>query len=114
MNDLFEYALRDFTNSDMVGLSFNNEVNVEDKTIVLSFRRKDQLTADVIWNVFQKVTQSNSRFDALDKLVVNVHAVKMPVGFSGDDGIKSKFRPLEIMAHSKKSILQVEAEYLPP
>jgi hypothetical protein len=56
MNDLFEYALRDFADSDMVGLSISNEVNVQDKAIGLSFRRKDQLTADVIWNVFQKVT----------------------------------------------------------
>jgi hypothetical protein len=47
------------------------------------------------------VTQSNSRFNALDKLKVNVHAVKMPVGFGGD-GIKSKGRPLDIMAHLKK------------
>jgi hypothetical protein len=110
MNDLFEYALRDFTDSDMVGLSISNEVNVHDKAVGLSFRRKDQLTADAIWNVFQKVTQSNSRFDALDKLVVNVHAVKMPVGFSGGDGINSKGRSFEIMAHLKKSIMQVEAE----
>jgi hypothetical protein len=107
MNDLIDYALRDFADSDMVGLSITNEENVQDKAIGLSFRRKDQLTADVIWNVFQKVT--NSRFNALDKLVVNVHAVKMPVGFGGDC-IKIRGRPLEIMAHLKKSIVQVKAE----
>jgi hypothetical protein len=89
MNDLIDYALRDYSDSDMVGLSITNEENVQDKAIGLSFRRKDQLTTDVIWNVFQKVTQSNSRFNALDKLIVNVHAVKMPVGF-GKGGIKSK------------------------
>jgi hypothetical protein len=66
MNDLFDYALKDFSNSDMVGLSISNQENVQDKATGLSFRRKDQLTSDVIWSVFQKVTQSNSRFNALD------------------------------------------------
>jgi hypothetical protein len=86
MNDLIVYALRDFADSDRVGLSITNEENVQDKAIGLSFRRKDQLTADVIWNVFQKVTQSNSRFNALGTLIVNVHAVKMPVGFGRERG----------------------------
>jgi hypothetical protein len=40
---------------------------------------------------------------------VNVHAVKMPVGFGGD-GMKSRGRPLEIMARLKTSIVQVKAE----
>jgi hypothetical protein len=93
----------------MVDLSISNEENVQDKAIGLSFRPKDQLTADVIWKVFQKATQSNTRFDALDKLIVNVHAIKMPVGFGGD-GLKSRGRPLEIMAHLKRSIVQVKAE----
>jgi hypothetical protein len=53
MNDLIDYALRDFAGSDMVGLSITREENVQDKAIGLSFRRKDQLTADIIWNVFQ-------------------------------------------------------------
>jgi hypothetical protein len=56
MNDLFAYALRDFTDSDMVGLSISNEENVQDKPTGVSFRRKDQLTADVVSNVFQNVT----------------------------------------------------------
>jgi hypothetical protein len=109
MNDLIEYALKDFADSDMVDLSISNEENVQDKPIGISFRRKDQLTADIIWNVFQKVTQSNARFDAIDKLIGNVHAVKMPVGF-GKGGIKSRGRPLEIMARLKTSIVQVKAE----
>jgi hypothetical protein len=41
MNDLIEYALRDFADSYMVGLSITNEENVQDKAIGLSFRRKD-------------------------------------------------------------------------
>jgi hypothetical protein len=105
MNDLFQYAFKDFSDSDMVGLSISNQENVQDKAIGLSFRRKDQLTSDAIWNVFQKVTQSNSRFDALDKLFLNVHAEKMPVDFGGGGDIKSKGKPLQIMAHLKTSIV---------
>jgi hypothetical protein len=41
VTDLFEYALRDFRESDMVGITIRNQVNVQDKAIGLSFRRKD-------------------------------------------------------------------------
>jgi hypothetical protein len=73
-----------------------------DKAIGISFRRKDQLSTDVILNVWQKVTQSNSRFNALEKLVLEVYSVKMPVGFGGD-GIKTKGRSLDTLAHLKIS-----------
>jgi hypothetical protein len=91
----------------MVGISIPNEVNMRDKAIGMSFRRKDQLSTDVILNVWQKVTQSNSRFNALDKLVLEVHSVKMPVGFGR--GIKTKGRPLNALAHLKTSIVKVNA-----
>jgi hypothetical protein len=48
VTDQFEYALRDFRESDMVGITIRNQVNVQDKEIGLSFRRKDQLTENVI------------------------------------------------------------------
>jgi hypothetical protein len=51
--------------------------------------------------------QSSSRFNALDTLVVVLHSVKMPVGFGG---IKTKGRPLSVMAYLKKSIIEVKAE----
>jgi hypothetical protein len=57
--------------------------------------------------VFEKVAQSNARFNALDKIVMTVHSVKMPIGHGK---ITSKGRPLEIMVHLKKSIVQVRAE----
>jgi len=76
----------------MVGISIRNEVNMRDKAIGISFRRKEQQSTDVILNVWQ-VTQSNSRFNALEKPVLEVHSLKMPVGFGGD-GIKTKSRPL--------------------
>ena len=79
VSDLLQYALRDCEDSDMVGVTIRNEVNVQDKAIGLSFRRKDQISADVILSVWEKVIQSNSRFNALDTLVLQVHSVKMPV-----------------------------------
>ena len=92
----------------MVGKTVQNEINESDKLIGISFRRKDQLSGGVIWSVFQKVSQANSRFNALNKLVVTVHSVRMPVGFGG--GVKTKGRPISVMAHLKKSIIEVKAQ----
>jgi hypothetical protein len=92
----------------MVGITISNEDNVQDKAIGISFRRKDQITPDVIWSVFGKVAQSNARFNALDKLVLTVHYVKMPIGNGG--GITTKGRPLDTMIHLKTSIVKVKAE----
>jgi hypothetical protein len=107
VTELIEYALRNCQDSDMVGLTIRNEVNVKDKAIGISFRRKDKISEDFIWSVFEKLTQSNARFNALDKLVVVVHSVKMPVGHGR---IKTKGRQLAVMAHLKRSIIEVKAE----
>jgi hypothetical protein len=48
MSDLFAYALRNCNESDMVGVTISNDVNVQDKPIGISFRRKDQLSDEVI------------------------------------------------------------------
>jgi len=93
VTELFEHALRDLEDSDMVGITISNEVEVKDRDIGISFRRRDQITRDVIWSVFEKVAQSNARFNALDKLVMTVHSVRMPVG-NGGSKIASKGRPL--------------------
>jgi len=53
VNDLFDYALRDVNDGDMVGITIRNEVNLLDKPIGISFRRKDQLSDEVIWSVFR-------------------------------------------------------------
>jgi hypothetical protein len=81
MANRLEFALRNYSDSDMVGVTIQNEVNQNDKLIGISFRCKDQLSGDVVWRVFQKVLQSNARFNALDRLVITVHSVRMPVGF---------------------------------
>jgi len=100
VSSLCEYALQNCDDSDMVGMSIRNEVNMRDKAIGISFRRKDQLSTDVILYVWQKVTQSNSRFNALDKLVLEVHSVKMPVWFGSV--MKTKGRTLDALDHLKK------------
>ena len=63
----------------------------------------------MIWSVFEKVSQSNARFNALDTLVVTMHSVKMPAGF-GRVALKSRGRPLSVMVHLKSSIVEVKAE----
>jgi hypothetical protein len=105
--DLFEYALRNCQDSEIVGLTIRNEVNVKDRPIGISFRRKDQLSEDVIWSVFEKVAQSNARFNALDKLIETVYSVKMPIGHGR---VKTRGRQLAIMAHLNKSIIEVKTE----
>ena len=57
MNDLFKHALQGVSDSDMVGITIQNEMNQNDKAIGMSFTRKDQLSGDVIWSVFEKVSQ---------------------------------------------------------
>ena len=49
VTELFDYALRDVEDSDMVGITISNEVEVKDRAIGISFRRRDQITGDVIW-----------------------------------------------------------------
>jgi len=109
VNDLFEHVLRDVDDADMFGITIQNQVKQNDKPVGISFRQKDQLTGDVIWSVFENVSQSNSRFNVLDTLVVTVHSVRMPVGY-GRCALKSRGRPLSVMAHLKRSIVEVKAE----
>jgi len=106
VTELFEYAFRDCEDNDMIGVTISNEVNVQDIAIGISFRRKDQITGDVIRSVFEKVAHSNVRFNALDKLVMTVHSVKMPTGHGR---IATKGRPLQTMVHLR-SIVEVKAK----
>ena len=66
------------------------------------------MAADVILSLVQKVSQSNARFNALDKMIMTVHSVRMPVGYGR--GIKSKGRPLTVMAHLKRSVVGQKAK----
>jgi hypothetical protein len=49
------------------------------------------------------VAQSNARFNALDSLNIVVYSVCIPVGF-GRVAIKTKGRPLSVMAHIKEAL----------
>jgi len=51
VNDLFEHALRDVDDSDMVGITIQNQLNQNDNPIGIIFRRKDQLSGCVRRNV---------------------------------------------------------------
>jgi hypothetical protein len=92
----------------MVGITISNEENVQGKAIGIKFRRTDLLTPNITWSVFRKVAQSNARFNALNKLVLNIHYVKTPI--SNDGGIAAKDRPHTNMAHLKMGIVQVKAK----
>ena len=48
VNDLFEHALQDVGDGDMVGIAIHNESNQNDKPIGISFRRRDPLSVDAI------------------------------------------------------------------
>jgi hypothetical protein len=91
MNDLFEHALRGVADSDMLGIAIRNDVNQNDRTVGLSFRRRDQISADVIWSVFEMVAQSNARFNALDPLTVVVHSAVCPSVQDASKAIVDRF-----------------------
>jgi hypothetical protein len=55
MSDVFEHALQGAVDGDMVGVAIRNDVNQNDRTVGISFRRRNQLSADVIWSVFERV-----------------------------------------------------------
>ena len=105
VNDLLKHALNDLGDADVVGIVIHNEINQNERAIGITFRRRDQLSGDVIWSVFEKAAQSNGRFNVLDKLTLVVHAVRMLVGFGG---VKTKGRPLSVMTHLKRSINEVK------
>jgi hypothetical protein len=81
-------------------------VNQNDKPVGISFRRKDQLSGDVVWSVLEKVTQSDARFNAVDRLVIIMHSVRIPVGFGR---VTTKGRQISVMAHLKRSRIEVKA-----
>jgi len=55
VNDLFENALQNVSDSDMVGITIQNSIKQNDNVIGIIFRRKDQLAGDVIWRIFESL-----------------------------------------------------------
>jgi len=64
----------------------------------------------VVWFVFGKVIQSNSRFALTDRLEVHLNHVRMPAG-NENGGVKAKGRLLDVMSAIKKSIVVVKATF---
>ena len=58
VNDLLEHALQGEGDGDMVGIAIHSESNQNDKPIGISFRRRDQLSIDGIWSVFEVTSKS--------------------------------------------------------
>jgi hypothetical protein len=107
LEELFEYALQHVADTDKVGMTIRNEENQNDRPIGFSWRFKDQIAVDVIKSLFEKVVQSNARFNAIDKLVIEVHSVKMPVVFGR---LKTNGRPFKELIRGKRSVVEVNAE----
>ena len=89
VNNLFDHVMEDVGDSEMVEITLHNKVNQSDKPIGFNFRRKDQLSSDVIQSVSDKLSQFNTGFNASDTLILRVNSVTMHEGF-GKDGIKKK------------------------
>jgi hypothetical protein len=113
VNEPFEYVSQNVSDRDTVRIVVYNESNHSDRPIGLSFRQKYQLSGDVIWSEFDKVAHSNSRFNALYILAVVVHSVRMPIGFDRVV-VKTKGRPLSVMARLKRSTTELERETVRP
>jgi len=101
VNEQFEHVSQNVSDSNMVRIVIY-ESNHSDRPIGLSFRRKYQLSGDVILSAFEKVAHSHSRFNALYTLVVVVHSVRIPIGFESV-ALKTIGRALSVMAHLKNS-----------
>jgi hypothetical protein len=97
--------------SDLVCLKIYNIDNVQDKVVGISLRRNDQLKTDVVWDVFGKVIQSNTRFGLTDPLDLHLDHLRMPFGnVTGAE--KGKGRPLTVLSAIKMSTVIVKAALL--
>lgn len=65
---------------DKVGFSFNNTEN-EKISFNISFRRFDQYSSELILSALNNVLQSNTNFLHDDNLIINIDAIKMPIGY---------------------------------
>jgi len=109
ITSLTNYLFDDVHDRDLVGLRISNTENFQDKVVVISFRRRDQLKPDVIWSVLGKVVQSNARFGLRNRLEVHLDHVRMPAGNGRE---KTKGRSLDVISAIKKSNVVVKAKFL--
>ena len=95
----------------LVAVRIRNTDNVQDKMIGVSFRRRDQMKRDLIWDVLTKVIQRNTIFGLTDRLVVHLDHVRIPVG-NGKSAEKSKRRSLDVLSSIKRIIFAIKAAFL--
>jgi hypothetical protein len=65
---------------DLVGLGICSTVNVQDKMLGISLRRRPHFKSDVVWDVFGNVLQSNAKFVLTDRLELHFFHVRVLVG----------------------------------
>jgi len=96
---LTNYLVDEGNNRDLVRLRIRKTENVQDKVVGISFRRRDQLKSDLVWEIFSKVIQSNVRFSLTDRFEVHLDHIRMPAG----NGLeKTKGRSLDVMSALKR------------
>ncbi|CAH0547524.1 unnamed protein product [Brassicogethes aeneus] len=61
LNDIINNGMRGFANTDRIGITFFN-ADFTDRPLPMSFRRRDQISADAILDTLAKVLQSNASF----------------------------------------------------
>jgi hypothetical protein len=105
VDDLLEYPLRDLEPRIWWALSIHSADNQHDKPIVLSFRRREQISRDVLWSVFEKVTQSNARYQVRDTLTFNVNSVTRVVRELRSTDAIHRAMPCKLFSHASRTTL---------
>ena len=103
------YPVDEVADRDFVGLRIRNTENMQNKVVGISFRRRDQLKPDVVWDVLSTVVQSNARVGLTDCLEVHLYHVRMPAGNGRE---KTKGRSLDVLSAVKNSITVVKIAFL--
>jgi len=106
---LTNYLVDEVNNIDLVGVRIRNTENTQDKVFGISFRRREQLKNDLVWEFFSIVIQSNARFGFTDRLEVHLVHVRMPA-VNGLENTKG--RSLNVLSAIKRSIVVVKAAFL--
>lgn len=79
LNNLIEYVRLNKNDDDYIGLTFTDLAN-PDRPVYISFRRVDQLSAQVVYNCLSKVSQSNSNFLSANNLRISIQHIVVPRG----------------------------------
>lgn len=101
----FKQKISNVKCSDRLSLSFNNS-DYPGEPIYISFRRADQLNADVILNRIEAVLQSNANFIYDSNLITNISHIPMPNG----NGRKKKIQGIDTATFfkSKRSLISYQ------